>query len=170
MRADIDYKKLAVLLLPTFLRKPLMVALSRVLAVPLDNLNRLFCTKRKDHLYDLDHNGQVCRLKHALDDLYGFNYSDGFEIEDINALGDFIFVWDETVWLQETGRVWMLADEPDYTMVYDEESINTETNTFVVFCPAQITFDGNRPADPSVIDTVERYRLVSRTAVYRVKP
>lgn len=170
MRADIDYKKLAVMLLPTFLRKPLMVALSRVLAVPLDNLNRLFCTKRKDHLYDLDHNGQVCRLKHALDNLYGFNYSDGFEIEDIDALGDFIFVWDETEWLQDTGRVWMLADAPEYTVVYDEASINIETHTFVVFCPTQIAFNGNRPADPRVIDTVEQYRLVSRTAIYRVKP
>lgn len=170
MRAEIDYKKLAVMLLPTFLRKPLTVALARVLAVPLDSLNYLFRQRRDAHLYNLAHNGQVCRLKHALNDLYGYDYSNGFEIEDINAIGDFIFVYDETDLFLDTDRVWMVSDAPDYTMVYDEAAINIETCAFVVFCPTEIAFDGSRPAEPQIIDTVERYRLVSRTATYRHKP
>lgn len=170
MRAfEIDYKKLAVLLLPTFLRQPVLTAIVRVLMQPLAVMHDIFRTRRDDHLFDLAHNGQVCYLKHALDSLDGLDYATGFEIRDINAEGDFVFAYDETEWLQDTDRVWLVPDAPDCTMVYDNAAITAQTEAFVVYVPAQYPFNGSKPADPRIAATVEKYRLVSRTATYRTK-
>lgn len=168
---EIDYKKLAVLLTPTFLRKPVLTALVRVLMQPLTTLHQTFRTKRNDHLFNLAHNGQVCRLKDALNQTFGItDYQSGFEIRDINAEGDFIIAYDEAEWLADTNRVWLVKDTPQYTMVYDEAAITAATETFIVYCPRKATsFTGNRPTDPRVVSIVEQYRLVSRTATYRQK-
>ena len=161
---EIDYKKLAVLLTPTFLRKPVFTALVRVLMQPLATLHQTFRTKRNDHLFNLAHNGQVCRLKDALNSLDGLDYQSGFEITDINAIGDFVFAYDEV-----HPQRWYSDEIPDYTLVYDEASILVATETFVVWVPQQYPFSGSRPADPRIVATVEQYRLVSRTATYRIK-
>ncbi len=67
---DIDIKKLAVLLLPTFLRKAIMVAWLHCLVTPLVSLHYTFMQKRKNDLYNLNHNGQVCYLRAALNDAF----------------------------------------------------------------------------------------------------
>ena len=54
---NLNIDKLLVLLTPTFLRKPKLVAWLRTLATPLHKL-----------LYDLAHNSQVCYLRKALND------------------------------------------------------------------------------------------------------
>ena len=164
---EIDYKKLAVLLTPTILRKPVLTALVRVLMQPLTTLHDIFRTRRDDHLFNLAHNGQVCRLKDALNSLDSrLAYASGFEISDINALGDFVFAYDEAM-----PDTWWLDDHanPPHTMVYDEDAILAATETFVVFVPTLFTFTGDKPADPRIVATVEQYRLVSRTATYRIK-
>lgn len=169
MKVDVDYKKLAVMLTPTFLREAVMLALVRVLMQPLVTIHDNFKAKHNAHLYNLAHNGQVCYLKQALNNLDNLNYKEGFEIEDINALGDFVFTYDETEWLQDTDRVWILQDSPEFTMIYDEAEIGTITASFVVYVPARYEFNGGKPADPRIIATVEQYRLTSRTASYRYK-
>lgn len=164
---EINYKKLAVLLTPTFLRKPVFTALVRVLMQPLTTLHDIFRTKRDDHLFNLAHNGQVCRLKHALNSLDNrLTYATGFEISDINAIGDFVFAYDEAM-----PDTWWLDDnaETPYTLVYDETSILVATEAFVVFVPQLFTFTGDKPTDPRIVATVEQYRLVSRTATYHIK-
>ena len=171
---EIDYKKFAVLLTPTFLRKPVFTALVRVLMQPLTTLHDIFRTKRDDHLFNLAHNGQVCYLKHALNSLDSrLTYANGFEISDINALGDFVIAYDEAM-----PDTWWLNDQadPPYTLIYDEASILVATEAFVVFVPTIddegrtiFTFTGDKPADPRIVATVEQYRLVSRTATYRIK-
>lgn len=164
---DIDYKKLAVLLTPTFLRQSTFVAFVRALMQPMVTLYDKFSAQREDHLFNLAHNGQVCRLKHALNTLDDrLTYSNGFEIEDINALGDFVFAYDEDM---PQSLWWWVADQPSYTMVYDEAEILVVTETFVVFVPDIFDFNGSKPADPRIISMVEQYRLVSRTATYRSK-
>lgn len=167
MKVETDYKKLAVLLLPTFLRKSGLTAIVRVLMQPLASLHDTFKAKRDDHLFDLSHNGQVCRLKDALNSLDGLEYDKGFEIDDINALGDYIIACDEDMPSSE----WLIIeDEPNVTMVFDEAEINVDTEAFVVFVPSpKYRFNGSKPADPRIVATVEKYRLVSRTATYRAK-
>ncbi len=67
---DIDVKKLAVLLLPTFLRKAKLVAWLHCLVTPLVSLHYAFVQKREADLYNLDHNGQVCYLRGVLNDAF----------------------------------------------------------------------------------------------------
>lgn len=167
---EIDYKKLAVLLTPTFLRKSVFTAFIRVLMQPISTLHTLFRQNRTEHLFSLAHNGQVCYLKDALNTEFGLDYSNGFEIKDISAEGNFIFAYDETEWLQDTNRVWLLSGSPNYTMAYDEAAITAITETFIVYCPRTATsFTNGKPTDPRVASIVEQYRLVSRSATYRQK-
>lgn len=65
---DIDIKKLAVLLLPTFLRKPLLQALVGSTTRALQQTHINFGKYRTDVDYRRNHNGQVCYLQAALND------------------------------------------------------------------------------------------------------
>ncbi len=67
---NIDIKKLVVLLLPTFLRRVKMVAWLHSLVTPLLVLHNDFMRIREKHLYELNHNGQVCYLRKVLNDAF----------------------------------------------------------------------------------------------------
>lgn len=164
---EIDYKKLAVMLTPTFLRSTLLTALLRVLMQPMTTIHTTFKSKREQHLFNLSHNGQVCYLKDALNKEFGLDYSNGFEISDINAEGDFIFAYDETEWLQDTNRVWIVEHSPTYSMIYDEASITPSTASFIVYVP--FLYEVGSDIDYRIRSIVEQYRLVSRTPEYRLK-
>ncbi|MBB6274733.1 hypothetical protein HDF26_005215 [Pedobacter cryoconitis] len=66
----IDFKKLVVLVLPTFLRQNLTVSYVQALVTPISMLYQLWYAKRDDNLYKLAHNGQVCYLRKALNDMF----------------------------------------------------------------------------------------------------
>lgn len=65
---NFNIDKLLVLLTPTFLRKPKLVAWLRTLAMPLNKLLDDFKVHRERDLYNLTHNSQVCYLRKALND------------------------------------------------------------------------------------------------------
>lgn len=67
---ELNIKKLGVLLLPSLLRRAKMVAWIRILFTPLDALYSNFLNKRKTDLYRLEHNGQKCYLRKALNDKF----------------------------------------------------------------------------------------------------
>lgn len=67
---ELDIKKLGVLLLPSLLRKAKMVAWIGALLSPLGSLHGNFLNKRKIDLYRLEHNGQKCYLRKALNDAF----------------------------------------------------------------------------------------------------
>ncbi|WP_025143046.1 hypothetical protein [Pedobacter jeongneungensis] len=66
----IDINKLVILLIPTFLRKPVFIAWLQALATPITTLHQQWYNKRLDNLYKLAHNGQVCYLRAALNDAF----------------------------------------------------------------------------------------------------
>ena len=65
---NLNIDKLLVLLTPTFLRKPKLVAWLRMLATPFHKLLYDFQRTSQDNLYNLAHNSQVCYLRKALND------------------------------------------------------------------------------------------------------
>ena len=65
---NLNIDKLLILLTPTFLRKPKLVAWLRMLATPLHKLLYDFQRARQKDLYNLAHNSQVCYLRKALND------------------------------------------------------------------------------------------------------
>lgn len=70
---DVDIRKLAVQLLPTFLRGATMQAYVKALVKPISDVHYQFVMKRKDNLYIMAHNGQKCYLRAVLNDKYDFD-------------------------------------------------------------------------------------------------
>lgn len=64
----IEYNKLVLLALPTFLRKPIMAGYVQALIVPIANLYDKWRVFRDDNLYKVHHTGQVCYLRKVLND------------------------------------------------------------------------------------------------------
>ncbi|MCD8081863.1 MAG: hypothetical protein LUF04_16150 [Bacteroides sp.] len=71
---EVDIKKLALLLLPTFMRKPLIAGITYASVSGLSNIYMRFARFREETNYRLEHNGQVCHLRAVLND-----YFDPFE-------------------------------------------------------------------------------------------
>ncbi len=65
---NINYSKLAILLLPTFLRKPKMSAFVQALLFPIERLHYQWKLKREADWYKINHTGQVCKFRKALND------------------------------------------------------------------------------------------------------
>ncbi|MBR1839347.1 MAG: hypothetical protein IJ782_01985 [Prevotella sp.] len=67
---DVEYKKLAVLLLPICLRQRTLIALLSVLVTPVQWLSERFAEYRAMKDMRLKHNGQVCYLRGILNDQF----------------------------------------------------------------------------------------------------
>ena len=65
---NINYNKLAVLLLPTFFRKPRIIGFVIALVAPISWLYDQWLIKRNFDWYRLEHNGQRCKLRKVLND------------------------------------------------------------------------------------------------------
>lgn len=66
----IDYDRLIVMLLPTFLRRERMTAWLRSLLTPVSSLYNNWFGFRSRNIYQLAHNGQVVYLRAALNDSF----------------------------------------------------------------------------------------------------
>ncbi|BFM42665.1 hypothetical protein CFS9_13060 [Flavobacterium sp. CFS9] len=64
----VDWDKLILLLLPTFLRKPVLFGYVRSLITPIASLHYKWSRIREDNLKKLSYNGQRCYLRGALND------------------------------------------------------------------------------------------------------
>ncbi len=155
----IDYRKLVILLLPTFLRRPVLMAWLRAMVYPLQQLHDRHQSARTQRLYELHHTSQICFIKDALNNEFGItDYAAGFEIEDINAPGKWIWVYDENVERFDDEQH-MLFDEP--TWIHDTASILPPTSAFTVLVPKHIEIDETN--DARIRSVVNKYRLASRT-------
>lgn len=67
---DVSIKRLALLLLPTFWRRPLLAAVTYALVAPVQELHTRFMRWRQQTDYRLRYNGQVCHLEAVLNDLF----------------------------------------------------------------------------------------------------
>lgn len=65
---DLKVKRLALLLLPTFYRRPLIAAFAQSVVQGVNQIYGDFMKWRQDEDYRLSHNGQVCYLRAALND------------------------------------------------------------------------------------------------------
>jgi len=67
---ELDIKKLAVLLMPTFLRRTAHIKWLWMLVKPLEDIFYQWQQFRTDNIYKLNHNSQVCRLRKVLNDYF----------------------------------------------------------------------------------------------------
>ncbi len=162
---QIDYRKLAILLLPTFLRRPVLMAWLRAMVHPLQQLHDRHQAARTQRLYELHHTSQICYIKDALNNEFGItDYATGFEIEDIDAPGNWVWIYNEK---DPEGNIidnyndaqHKLFDNP--TLIYGISSIIIPTSTFYVIVPSSI--ERNETNDARIRSIVNKYRLASRT-------
>lgn len=66
----VDFDKLILLLLPTFLRKPVLFGFVRALVAPIASLHYKWSRMRDENLIKLSYNSQRCYLRKALNDKY----------------------------------------------------------------------------------------------------
>ena len=193
-----DFLRLAALLLPTMLRQPAALAFLRCLITPVVLSQSRFNDSREANLYDAAHTGQVCHIKSVLNDYFGLNYANGFEIEDVVAPGEWLMTYDETSDLKNL--IPIVNDEAAY-FIANKESSTTGTATGdepgnvheVVLIGSReasayiwnertilaytYTFTVYVPIDVfsnsaqmSIVRTlVNKYRLVSRLPEYKIK-
>ncbi|MBB6499108.1 hypothetical protein [Pedobacter cryoconitis] len=144
----IDFKKLAVLLLPTFLRKNLITGYIQALVTPISMLYQLWYIKREDNLYKLDHNGQVCYLRKVLNDLFDAELRRIF-IDDGNRF-------------KRTYLYTMAENQPHYLgSLYLQPSTSfADTGTdFKVMIPSELNTQTNHY---QLIALVDFYKLASK--------
>lgn len=132
---EVDYNKLGILLLPTFLRKPRLVGYLQSLLVPLITIHDLWKEKRIDDWYTLNHTGQVCYLRKVLNDRLDPDPIDGRRIyigEGTLVDRQYIYTHAETL-LDEKKKVFL-----GKMFIYRRNEYRDTGVDFVVYVPQEI--------------------------------
>jgi len=90
----LSFKKLAVLLLPTMVRKSAMSALTQLLMSPICSVHTSLLKYRIDTTFRLTHNSQVCYLRAALNDKFDA-INRKIQITDAKAKEPTLIYWRE---------------------------------------------------------------------------
>ena len=154
MMFEIDFKRLIALLLPGWLRRPVIFGLLRAGAVGVERVYGEFTTMRAGHIFRLTHNGQVCYLRGVLNHYFG----DGFKIGSMEQEGEWLYAVTERgeqipVTVKELG--------PGVPVLYSEQTLNLAQNDFIVFVPTRAW------AKLAEIEAVvDKYKLITKRAHY----
>lgn len=124
---QIDYKRLVLLLLPTFLRRPRLFAYLCALTFGVAELHVRFLKNRSANLLRIKRNGQVCYLRGMLNDELDPTER-RIRIMDRNTEGSWVFAFNQEEAYQ------LFIDNPG-TMVYSESLIIANTAFFYVSVP-----------------------------------
>lgn len=172
----VDFKRLAIHLLPTFLRQPLIFGVLRAGLAAVESAHSVFLDRRAGHIYRLTHNGQVCHLTAALNDNFDPTRR-RFRIMTVERQGEWLYAIDE-----EGTNIPLAYDEgklvaegegvskrvsyvggDDVPIVYDEVMLNAAQNSFVVYVP----YDIYQTRLDAVRTLVDQYKLVTKRAIYK---
>ena len=143
---NVKHKTLAVLHLPTFLRSASMVAWVQCLSAPMDDLQYSFVQNRSSNTYIMQHNGQVCYLRAALNDRFD-NELRRIKIVDGNRY--------KRQYIYTRGE-----NKPKYlgTMYLYERSDYSDTGVdFIVLVPKTLMYN-----DYEMRALIDLYRLASK--------
>ena len=165
MLYKIDLNRLALQLLPSYYRQPIIFGLLRAALGRLNNVYNAFLKTRQRHIYRLTHNGQVCHLRAVLNDRFTSKYGK-FDILTVEREGKWLFAVSESgvripITMSEEGARQFVTGSP-LPVVFSEISLNSLQNSFVVSVPADL-YQTNLS---DIITLVDRYKLISKIAVY----
>ena len=91
---NVNYSKLAILLLPTFLRKPILKAFLFAAMRPVESLQHKFLDYTNEVTEALDVKSQVCALESLLNDNYDY-YERRIKVRNIEPDFDKYLLWKE---------------------------------------------------------------------------
>ncbi|SDC52234.1 hypothetical protein [Williamwhitmania taraxaci] len=167
---EVDFKRLVVLLLPTFLRKPLLYALLKAMARPVVSTHTAFMAARRQALYKANHTGQVCYLRGCLNDAFDAEQRRLY-ISDAESLGWCILYKKETFPPEGKGKPIILtvgakqsktlvfADGKGARFVSKQGSVGAVGADFAVMVPMALR---GRIDESRIVSLVNFYKLASK--------
>ncbi len=146
---NVDHNKLVVMELPDRKRKMIMVAYLRLAASVLAEIANRFNQKRLVNIYKMQHNGQICYLRGALNDAFDpqqrriligdrYSYDATYIYTEAEAIDRIIYTQDEVNAGSET------------LVLHPETDLAGTSADFKVLVPADLDF--NETAMRAVID------------------
>lgn len=128
----INYNRLLVLLLPSFLRSPALAALLKSATQGISSLYSNFITNRNNNLIRLNHNSQVCYLQKILNDNYDPT-SRKILIDDFSAYGTLSYIYKESYIGKHMIIYRQSSDEWESTPILcSEAALATGVTTFTI--------------------------------------
>ena len=159
---NVDFKKLALLLLPTVLRKPIVFALLKSACKTCDALQANLFKFQSDCNVRMTHTSQVCHLKGILNDTFCEGTEKRFNIEDTAPLsGEWIMTYKE---IEMYSDIIPLVEE--YTIVYTENAIKEIDEDFIVYYPSGVGINDKNEGYRKMQAIVNEYRLAGKTAKF----
>lgn len=129
----IDYNKLAVLYLSTFLRKSELVSFVQTVIKPIGYLYDLWYNWRIENIYKVEHTGQICSLRGSLNDKFDPDFrriyiGNGLEHETF-------YIYTEA----ENQDVWLHTEsEEDVIWLYTDSETADSGYDFIVWVPEEL--------------------------------
>jgi hypothetical protein len=156
----VNFKKLVVLLLPTFLRDTVIVTLLQVFVGGIISVYNNFIANRAITLYRLKITGQVCYLRRMLNDAFPAGGGQ-ITIEDGVATGVWRYAWDKDF---DPYRKFLLLENSG-TLFWDKHTIAEGLSNFIVRVPIALQNINNEARMRSLLNY---YKLISKsyTIVY----
>lgn len=129
----IDYNKLGILYLCTFLRKEPLVPFLQTMLKPIDSLYYLWYNWRIENIYKVEHTGQVCSLRGSLNDKFD---PEQRRIYIGNGLEqDVFYIYTEA----ENQDVWLSTEsEEDIIWLYTDAETADSGYDFIVWVPREL--------------------------------
>jgi hypothetical protein len=152
---EINYKRLALLLLPTFLRQDVLAAFLRAMITPNETLYNLFINNRKSNIYQLRMNGQVCYLRKVLNDAFP-SANNAIQIDNSKSVGGWQYAWDRDY--DPYLRYLLITDEG--TVFRDKSAILQSVNGFIVSVPRALYNVNN---DAKLRSLLNAYKLLGKS-------
>lgn len=129
----VDWNKLILLLLPTFLRKPVIFGYLKVLISPVKNLDYQWSRMREENLKKLQYNSQKCYLRGALNDAFDKEDRRITITNTVNKTQDYIYTQAENrpvylgiMWLEPAFNY--SGSKVDFLVNVPQELVNTILN------------------------------------------
>jgi hypothetical protein len=153
---SINWKKLVELLLPTFLRKPVIIAFLNAFTTPISRMHAEFLMLKIEWDYRLDHNGQVFSLEKVLNDKFDPTerriYITTVDFEDDVYIGDrdhleHTYITDPP----DDAETLYLGDAPQYMQSAD----------FIVHVPGEIL----ATSEILIRNTIDIYKIAGKTYI-----
>jgi len=152
----INWEKLVKLLLPTFLRKPVLIAFLNAFTKPIERMHTEFLEQKAEWQYRLSHNGQVFSLEKVLNDAFD-NDERRIYITSVDFQDD-IYIGNR----DNIDQVYISAPPDDDTTTYIGSAPNyMEQADFIVHVPADIL-----AANEILIrNTIDLYKIAGKTYI-----
>jgi hypothetical protein len=132
----VDFDKLILLLLPTFLRKPVLFGYLKVLISPIASLHYRWSRMRDENLKKLSYNCQRCYFRGALNDKFDpvlrritFDDTLGLQQDYIYTQAENLEVYLGTMWLEQDFNY--AGSTVDYLVMVPRDIMNAKLNEIV---------------------------------------